>query len=77
MNYLNQNLENQELYSIKFNEILDELDFLEKDEEEKMRKINKKMTKITNKVRNQIMIQMINKSKMKQKINLCLMQIWM
>ncbi len=35
LNYLKQNLENQELYSIKFNEILDELDFLEKDEEEK------------------------------------------
>ncbi len=35
LNYLKQNLENQELYSAKFNEILKELDFLEKDEEEK------------------------------------------
>ena len=35
LNYLKQNLENQELYSAKFMEILKELDFLEKDEEEK------------------------------------------
>ncbi len=35
LNYLKQNLENQELYSSKFIEILNELDFLEKDEEEK------------------------------------------
>ena len=35
LNYLKQNLENQELYSEKFVEILKELDFLEKDEEEK------------------------------------------
>tara|TARA_B100001121_G_scaffold304632_1_gene320504 strand:- start:1191 stop:2990 length:1800 start_codon:yes stop_codon:yes gene_type:complete len=35
LNYLKQNLENQELYSDKFVEILKELDFLEKDEEEK------------------------------------------
>ena len=35
LNYLKQNLENQELYSSRFNEILKELDFLEKDEEEK------------------------------------------
>ena len=35
LNYLKQNMENQELYSSKFIEILKELDFLEKDEEEK------------------------------------------
>ncbi len=35
LNFLKQNLENQELYSSKFIEILKELDFLEKDEEEK------------------------------------------
>ena len=35
LNYLNQNIENQELYSAKFIEILKELDFLEKDEEER------------------------------------------
>ena len=35
LNYLKENLENQELYSLKFVEILNELDFLEKDEEEK------------------------------------------
>tara|TARA_Y100001970_G_scaffold270362_1_gene364166 strand:- start:17879 stop:19678 length:1800 start_codon:yes stop_codon:yes gene_type:complete len=35
LNYLKQNLENQELYSSKFMEILNELDFFEKDEEEK------------------------------------------
>ena len=35
LNYLKENLENQELYSSKFIEILKELDFLEKDEEEK------------------------------------------
>ena len=35
LNYLKQNLEDQELYSSKFCEILKELDFLEKDEEEK------------------------------------------
>ncbi len=35
LNYLKNNLENQELYSSKFAEILKELDFLEKDEEEK------------------------------------------
>ena len=35
LNYLKENLENQELYSSKFVEILNELDFLEKDEEEK------------------------------------------
>tara|TARA_B100000674_G_scaffold496399_1_gene526516 strand:+ start:943 stop:2742 length:1800 start_codon:yes stop_codon:yes gene_type:complete len=35
LNYLKQNLDNQELYSSKFVEILKELDFLEKDEEEK------------------------------------------
>ncbi len=35
LNYLKQNLENQELYSSKFSEILRELDFLENDEEKK------------------------------------------
>ncbi len=35
LNYLKQNAENQELYSSRFNEILKELDFLEKDEEDK------------------------------------------
>ncbi len=35
LNYLKKNLDNQELYSSKFIEILKELDFLEKDEEEK------------------------------------------
>ena len=35
LNYLKQNIENQQLYSSKFIEILDELDFLEKNEEEK------------------------------------------
>ena len=40
LNYLKQNLENQELYSSKFIEILDELDFLEKDEEEKSQENN-------------------------------------
>ena len=35
LNYLKDNIENQELYSSKFIEILKELDFLEKDEEEK------------------------------------------
>ncbi len=35
LNYLKQNLENQERYSSRFIEILKELDFLEKDEEEK------------------------------------------
>ena len=35
LNYLKQNLENQEIYSSKFTEILNELDFLEQDEEEK------------------------------------------
>ena len=35
LNYLKQNLEDQELYSSKFVQILNELDFLEKDEEEK------------------------------------------
>ena len=35
LNYLKQNLENQELYSSKFVEILKELNFLEQDEEEK------------------------------------------
>ena len=35
LNYLKQNIENQELYSSKFIEILNEFDFLEKDEEEK------------------------------------------
>ena len=35
LNYLKQNLEDQELYSSKFIEILEKLDFLEKDEEEK------------------------------------------
>ncbi len=35
LNYLKQNIENQELYSSKFVEILNGLDFLEKDEEEK------------------------------------------
>ena len=35
LNFLKQNLENQELYSSKFIEILKELDFLEKEEEEK------------------------------------------
>ena len=35
LSYLKQNLEDQELYSSKFCEILKELDFLEKDEEEK------------------------------------------
>ncbi len=35
LNYLKKNLENQELYSSKFIEILNELDFLEKDEEDK------------------------------------------
>ncbi len=35
LNYLKQNLENQDLYSSKFIEILNELDFIEKDEEEK------------------------------------------
>ncbi len=34
LNFLKQNLENQELYSSKFIEILKELDFLERDEEE-------------------------------------------
>ena len=35
LNYLKQNLENQEIYSSKFTEILNELDFLEQDDEEK------------------------------------------
>ncbi len=35
INYLKKNLENQELYSSKFVEILNDLDFLEKDEEDK------------------------------------------
>ncbi len=35
LNYLKKNMENQELYSSKFIEILKELDFLEKDEEER------------------------------------------
>ncbi len=35
LNYLKENLENQELYSSKFIEILNELDFLEQDEDEK------------------------------------------
>ena len=35
LNYLKENLENQQLYSSKFFEILNELDFLEKDEDEK------------------------------------------
>ena len=35
LNFLKQNVENQDLYSSKFNQILRELDFLEKDEEEK------------------------------------------
>jgi len=35
LNYLKKNLENQELYSKKFIEILKELNFLEKDDEEK------------------------------------------
>ena len=35
LNYLRNNLENQDLYSSKFIEILNELDFLEKDEEQK------------------------------------------
>ena len=35
LSYLKKNIENQELYSAKFNEIFRELDFLEKDEEEK------------------------------------------
>ena len=35
LNYLKQNLENQELYSSKFVEILKELNFLEQDEEKK------------------------------------------
>ena len=35
LNYLKQNVEDQEIYSSKFNEILNELDFLERDEEEK------------------------------------------
>ena len=35
LNYLKQNLENQELYSSKFVEILNQLDFIEKDEEDK------------------------------------------
>ena len=35
LKYLKDNIENQELYSSKFIEILKELDFLEKDEEEK------------------------------------------
>ncbi len=34
INYLKNNLDNQELYSSKFNEILKELDFLEKEDEE-------------------------------------------
>ena len=38
LNYLKQNRENQQLYSSKFVEILKELDFLEKDEEEKNEK---------------------------------------
>ena len=35
LNYLKQNLENQELFSSKFVEILNQLDFIEKDEEDK------------------------------------------
>ncbi len=35
LNFLKENLENQEIFSSKFVEILEELDFLEKDEEEK------------------------------------------
>ncbi len=35
LNFLKENLENQEIFSSKFIEILEELDFLEKDEEEK------------------------------------------
>ena len=35
LNFLKENLENQEVYSAKFIEILKELDFFEKDEEEK------------------------------------------
>ena len=35
LNFLKENLENQEIYSSKFVEILKKLDFLEKDEEEK------------------------------------------
>ncbi len=35
LNFLKENLENQQLYSSKFFEILSELDFLEKDEEER------------------------------------------
>ncbi len=38
LNYLKNNLEDQELYSSKFIEILDQLNFLEKDEEEKNEK---------------------------------------
>ena len=38
LNYLKQNRENQQLYSTKFVEILKELDFLEKDEDEKNEK---------------------------------------
>ncbi len=40
LNYLKQNLNNQELYSSKFVEILNELDFFEKDEEEKKQEDN-------------------------------------
>ena len=69
LNYLKQNLENQELYSSKFVEILKELDFLKKMKKKKMRKINKKMNKIINKMQIQIMKIMKTKIKMKLKIN--------
>ena len=75
LNYLKENLENQQLYSSKFFEILNELDFLEKDEDEKMKKINKIMSKIISKVQSQKMKQMKIKNKMKLKINLYQMLI--
>ncbi len=40
LNYLKENLEDQELYSSKFVEILEELDFFEKDEEEEKNEEN-------------------------------------
>ena len=75
LNYLKQNIKNQELYSSKFIEILNEFDFLEKDEDEKTRKINTKMKKMNNKMLTQKKKQMKNKTKTKHKINLFLKQI--
>ena len=56
LNFLKENLENQEIYSSKFVEILEELDFLERTRKKKMSKISKKMNQIINKAQIQIIM---------------------